>query len=170
MLLPPTTTFMLLSVPQNLFAVDIEEACWKNAALSHSPTDRFVYSAAIINSYCSLLFPLQSWWLQGLFHHSYVLCQTDHYVLTLHSMVLPFGNISKLSKFFFYFWYFLKTILTPFRGIESQPSASSVVAAGAVPLGYGWLGGIRPHHQVPSMGFDPRTTASRVQRSIDWAT
>ena len=31
--------------------------------------------------------------------------------------------------------FFLKTILTPFRGIEGHPSVSSVVAAGAASFG-----------------------------------
>ena len=43
------------------------------------------------------------------------------------------------------------TILTPFRRIEGHHSASSAVVAGAAPFGWGWLGRIRPHHQVPGL-------------------
>ena len=56
------------SIPSALFICSVESfRCTlnrsgekKNAALSHSPTDRFVHTAVITNnSYCSILFPVQ---------------------------------------------------------------------------------------------------------------
>ena len=58
MLLPPTLTHGALCSVE-YFAADIEEAWRKNAALSHFPTDRFVHTAVIINSYHRFLFPVQ---------------------------------------------------------------------------------------------------------------
>ena len=55
------------------------------------------------------------------------------------------------------------TILTPFCRIESPIYRCRALRMGLVR----WN---RPHHQVPSEGFEPWTSTSRVWHSTNWAT